>query len=90
MTTAVESKLARLTVDVNAPVARLVLRNSPLNVIDVPMMEELAQALGEIEARSDVSVICAERRGPSAFRRVSMWRHTLPIKSRPCCSSFTR
>ena len=45
MTTAVESKLARLIVDVSAPVARLALRNPPLNVIDIPMMEELAQAL---------------------------------------------
>lgn len=57
MTTAVESKLARLTVDVHATVARIVLRNPPLNVIDIPMMEELARALAEIEARSDVSIV---------------------------------
>jgi cyclohexa-1,5-dienecarbonyl-CoA hydratase len=63
MTTAVESKLTRLTVDINAPVARVVLRNPPLNVIDIAMMEELAQALGEIEARSDVSVVVLRGEG---------------------------
>jgi len=68
MTTAVESKLARLTLEISAPVARVVLRNPPLNVIDIAMMEELAQALGEIETRSDVSVVMlrGEGRGFSA------------------------
>jgi len=68
MTTAVESKLARLTVEIKAPVARVVLRNPPLNVIDIAMMEELTQALGEIEARADVSVVVlrGEGRGFSA------------------------
>ncbi len=66
--TLVESKLARLTLDVAPPVARIVLRNPPLNVIDIPMMEELTQALGEIEARSDISVVVlsGERRCFSA------------------------
>jgi cyclohexa-1,5-dienecarbonyl-CoA hydratase len=53
----VESKLARLIVEVSGPMARIVLRNPPLNVIDIPMMEELAQVLGEIESRPDVSVV---------------------------------
>jgi cyclohexa-1,5-dienecarbonyl-CoA hydratase len=48
---------SRLAVDVAAPIARITLRNPPLNVIDIPMMEELAQSLAEIEARQDVSVI---------------------------------
>lgn len=55
--TVVESKLARLSVDINSAVARVILRNAPLNVIDIPMMEELAQGLGEIDARADVSVV---------------------------------
>lgn len=57
MTTAVESRLVRLAVDVSSPVARIVLRHKPLNVIDLPMMGELAQVLGEIETRPDVFVI---------------------------------
>ncbi len=50
----------RLKVDVSPLVARIALRNPPLNVIDVPMMREAQQTLTEIEARSDVSVIVLE------------------------------
>ncbi len=75
MTTAVESKLARLTVDINAPVARVVLRNPPLNVIDIAMMEELAQALGEIEARADVSVVVLRGEGRSFSAGVDVAAH---------------
>jgi cyclohexa-1,5-dienecarbonyl-CoA hydratase len=76
MTTAVESKLARLTVDVSAPVARLVLRNLPLNVIDIPMMEELAQTLGEIEARPDISVVVLSGEGKAFSAGVDVAAHT--------------
>jgi cyclohexa-1,5-dienecarbonyl-CoA hydratase len=61
--TFMQSKVTRLTVDLSAPVARIVLSHAPLNVIDIPMMEELAQALVEIEARSDVSVIVLSGQG---------------------------
>jgi cyclohexa-1,5-dienecarbonyl-CoA hydratase len=47
----------RLNVEVNALVARITLDNPPLNVIDLPLMLELQQALGEIESRTDISVI---------------------------------
>ena len=85
MRTAVESKLARLTVDVGASVARVVLRNVPLNVIDIPMMEELAQALGEIEARSDVSVLVlsGEGRAFSAGAKGVRAARSLRLKAAP-------
>jgi cyclohexa-1,5-dienecarbonyl-CoA hydratase len=76
MTTAVESKLARLTVGLSAPVARVVLRNPPRNVIDIPMMEELAQALGEIEARPYVSVIVLSGEGRTFSAGVDVAAHT--------------
>ena len=41
-----ETKLARLAVDISTPMARIVLRHPPLNVIDIAMMEELAQGAG--------------------------------------------
>jgi cyclohexa-1,5-dienecarbonyl-CoA hydratase len=68
MAVAVEAKLARIAVDTSPSVARIVLRHAPLNVIDIPMMEELAQTLAEVEARSDISVIVVsgEGRGFSA------------------------
>jgi cyclohexa-1,5-dienecarbonyl-CoA hydratase len=76
MTTVVEAKLTRLTVDVSGPVARLILRNPPLNVIDIPMMEELAQALAEIDARSDVSVVVLSGEGKAFSAGVDVAAHT--------------
>jgi cyclohexa-1,5-dienecarbonyl-CoA hydratase len=76
MTTAVESKLARLTVDVSGSVARLVLRNPPLNVIDIPMMEELAQALAQMESRSNISVIVLTGEGRAFSAGVDVAAHT--------------
>jgi cyclohexa-1,5-dienecarbonyl-CoA hydratase len=76
MTTAVESKLARLTVDISPPVARIVLRHAPLNVIDIPMMEELAQALACIEARSDVSIVVLSGEGRAFSAGVDVAAHT--------------
>jgi cyclohexa-1,5-dienecarbonyl-CoA hydratase len=49
--------LTRISVDINPPAARIVLSHPPLNVIDIPMMEELAQALANIESRPEVSMI---------------------------------
>jgi cyclohexa-1,5-dienecarbonyl-CoA hydratase len=47
----------RLKVETTAPVARITLNNPPLNVIDLPMTEELQPALTEIESRADISTI---------------------------------
>jgi cyclohexa-1,5-dienecarbonyl-CoA hydratase len=57
MSTSLESKLARLQLDLRSAVARIGLRNPPLNVIDIPMMMELAEALAEIEAQPRISVV---------------------------------
>jgi cyclohexa-1,5-dienecarbonyl-CoA hydratase len=76
MTTAAEPKLARLAVECASPVARIVLRHAPLNVIDIPMMEELAQALAEIESRSDISVVVISGEGRSFSAGVDVAAHT--------------
>ena len=57
MSTPSLTKFSRITLDLEPPVARIVLSNPPLNVIDIPMMEELADALTEIEARIEISVL---------------------------------
>jgi len=72
----VESTLARLTVDISAAVARIVLRHAPLNVIDVPMMEELAQALTDIEKRPDISVTVLSGEGKTFSAGVDVAAHT--------------
>jgi cyclohexa-1,5-dienecarbonyl-CoA hydratase len=76
VTTLVESKLARLTVDIGSSAARIALRNAPLNVIDIPMMEELAEALADIETRSDVSVIVLSGEGKAFSAGVDVAAHT--------------
>jgi cyclohexa-1,5-dienecarbonyl-CoA hydratase len=47
----------RITLELEPPVARLTLSHPPLNVIDIPMMEELSAALADVESRSDISVL---------------------------------
>src|ERR1700688_3032576 len=43
------TQFSRITLDYGAPVARITLNHPPLNVIDIPMMEELTEVLAEIE-----------------------------------------
>ena len=71
-----ETRLARLVFDISPPVARIVLRHPPLNVIDIAMMEELRQALGEIEARSEISVIVLRGEGRAFSAGVDVAAHT--------------
>jgi cyclohexa-1,5-dienecarbonyl-CoA hydratase len=76
MTTMLEPKHARLTVDVSAPVSRIVLRHAPLNIIDIPMMEELVQALAEVEAHPDISTILLSGDGKAFSAGVNVAEHT--------------
>jgi len=57
MATITTTSLTRIALEVTAPVARLSLQNPPLNIIDIPMMRELQQALAQIETQKDVSTI---------------------------------
>lgn len=57
--------------------ARIALRNPPLNVIDIPMMEELVEALAVIEQRSDVSVVVLTGEGGSFSAGVNVADHTV-------------
>ncbi len=72
----VESKLARLAVDISPPAAQVILRHAPLNVIDVPMMDELLEAIAEIETRSDVSLVVLSGEGKSFSAGVDVAAHT--------------
>jgi cyclohexa-1,5-dienecarbonyl-CoA hydratase len=57
MATQTSTKFSRITLEYQPPEAHLCLQNPPLNVIDIIMMEELAEALVEIEDRPDVLLI---------------------------------
>jgi len=87
MAVAAESKLARLTVDTDSLVARIVLRHAPLNVIDIAMMEELAQTLAELELRPDISVVLLSGAGKAFSAGVDVAAHT-PDKVEEMLSRF--
>jgi len=75
-TTFTEAGLARITVDIEGAVARIELRNPPLNVIDIRMMEELASTLTAIDARSDISAILLRGAGKTFSAGVDVAAHT--------------
>lgn len=76
MATRPTTRFQRIALDVAVPVARIRLVNPPLNVIDIPMMEELAQALGEMEARADISVLVVTGEGKAFSAGVDVAAHT--------------
>jgi len=54
---AANTTYTRIAVELQPPAARVTLHNPPLNVIDIPMMEELRAALEQIEIQPGISVI---------------------------------
>jgi len=87
MATQSATRLSRLTCEVHPPVARISLHNPPLNVIDIPMMEELAQALAEIEARPDVPLLVLAGLGKAFSVGVDVAAHT-PGQVEPMLAKF--
>jgi cyclohexa-1,5-dienecarbonyl-CoA hydratase len=75
-TTSTHPKLGRLSLAIDGPVARIRLCNPPLNVIDIPMMEEVSLSLAEIEAREDVWVIVLSGEGKAFSVGVDVAAHT--------------
>jgi cyclohexa-1,5-dienecarbonyl-CoA hydratase len=74
--TSAELVHGRLAVEIAPPVARIVLNNPPLNVIDIPMMDALAQTLNEIEARTDISVVVLSGESKDFSVGVDVGAHT--------------
>jgi cyclohexa-1,5-dienecarbonyl-CoA hydratase len=87
MSTAVERKFSRLALEVESSLARIALRNGTLNIIDIAMMEELTQALAEVESRADVAVILLYGEGKSFSAGVDVAAHT-PDKVEAMLSKF--
>jgi cyclohexa-1,5-dienecarbonyl-CoA hydratase len=68
-------KLSRISIEIDGAVARVALRNPPLNVIDILMMEELAQAILQIEAQPAVSVVVLTGAGKAFSAGVDVAAH---------------
>jgi cyclohexa-1,5-dienecarbonyl-CoA hydratase len=70
------ANLGRLSLAIDGPVARIALRNPPLNVIDIAMMEELSASLAEIERREEVCVTVLSGEGKAFSVGVDVAAHT--------------
>ena len=66
----------RLNLKFEVPVARITLESPPLNVIDIPMMVELAGAVAEIEQHPEISVIVLDSNGKAFSAGVDVAAHT--------------
>ena len=75
MATETLSRLSRLAIEIEPPVARVTLANPPVNVIDIPMMDELASAISEIEALCDISILVFGGEGKSFSAGVDVGAH---------------
>jgi len=76
-----------ITISVEACVAKLALANLPRNVITIGMMEELARALAEIEARREVAAIVLAGSGVNFSAGVDVAAHT-PERAREMLTKF--
>jgi cyclohexa-1,5-dienecarbonyl-CoA hydratase len=67
---------SRIAIETGVSVAGIALSNPPLNVIDLPMMEELAQTLAEIDSRPDIATIVFSGEGKAFSAGVDVAAHT--------------
>lgn len=74
--TLTQTAASRLAIDIEPPIARIGLHNSPLNVIDIPMMEEISRSLARIETLGEVSVIVLRGFGKTFSAGVDVAAHT--------------
>src|SRR5437588_6608653 len=65
----------KLSLEVAAPIARLVFANGSQNVIDIPMMQELVPALEEVENNSSVSTLVITGEGANFSSGVDVAAH---------------
>src|SRR3954466_11636847 len=70
------TKFERLALDLDGFAAHVTLRNPPLNVIDIPMMDELSAALAEIESQPAISIVVLRGEGANFSAGVDVVAHT--------------
>lgn len=87
MSTSVHTAFSRLSLGFEPPLARVLLRNPPLNVINIPMMKELVAVLSEIESQPEISVIVLRGEGRAFSAGVDVAAHT-PDKVEAMLANF--
>jgi cyclohexa-1,5-dienecarbonyl-CoA hydratase len=87
MTVATNTTFTRIALELHPPAARITLKNPPLNVIDLRMMEELRAALEQIDVRPEISVIVFAGSESAFSSGVDIAAHT-PDKIREMLTLF--
>jgi cyclohexa-1,5-dienecarbonyl-CoA hydratase len=70
------TSVSRIRVEVQGRLARILLSNPPVNVIDLAMMEELGRSISEIEADRGISVVVISGSGREFSAGVDVAAHT--------------
>jgi cyclohexa-1,5-dienecarbonyl-CoA hydratase len=65
-----------LSITIEGSVASITLKNPPVNVIDLAMMDELASALAGIESLSEIAILVFRSEGKSFSAGVDVAAHT--------------
>jgi cyclohexa-1,5-dienecarbonyl-CoA hydratase len=78
---------SRIRLELQPPVARLRLQNPPVNVIDIPMMEELTVALAVIESNTDIATVVLSGSNKGFSAGVDVAAHA-PDKVREMLAKF--
>ena len=68
--------LSRVAVAIDGSVARLSLQHLPLNIIDIAMMDELSEALADLESKPEISVIVVSGAEKAFSAGVDVAAHT--------------
>ena len=74
-----EARITRLNFEYRGLVARIELNHAPRNVIDIEMMEQLAQVVSAVEARPEISVVVFTGLGTAFSVGVDVAAHTPDI-----------
>jgi cyclohexa-1,5-dienecarbonyl-CoA hydratase len=72
------SQYERIKLQLSAAIAHLSLEHPPLNVIDLPMMDELLSAFSELNALPAISIVILSGQGSSFSAGVDVAAHTPP------------
>lgn len=70
------TEYSRIVYETKDCVARITLNQPPLNIIDIPMIEEMHRALARVRSASEVKVLLFDHRGKAFSAGVSIKDHT--------------
>jgi cyclohexa-1,5-dienecarbonyl-CoA hydratase len=87
MATSPQSGFSRITATFQPPAARVVLNNPPLNVIDIPMLDELRAVLEQVEQRPEITAVVFAGSERAFSTGVDIAAHT-PEKVRDLLTAF--